>query len=85
MGQRKRILYIEDETDLQWLVKQILESLGNFEVVVCSSGAEGFRRMDDFAPDLVLLDVMMPVMGKPFEPVHLVEQLRGHVGGLLTA
>lgn len=127
MGQRKRILYIEDESDLQWLVKYILESLGNFEVMVCSSGAEGLRRMDDFAPDLVLLDVMMPemdgfsvlralrarpesvavpvvfltartqeadkylalgadgVIGKPFEPGHLVEKLRGHVGGLLTA
>lgn len=127
MGQRKRILYIEDETDLQWLVKYILESLGNFEVMVCSSGVEGLRRIDDFAPDLVLLDVMMPemdgfsvlralrarpesvavpvvfltartqeadeylalgadgVIGKPFEPGHLVEKLRGYVGGLLTA
>ena len=62
MGQRKRILYIEDETDLQWLVKHILESVGGFEVMVCGSGAEGLRRMEDFAPDLVLLDVMMPEM-----------------------
>ena len=62
MGQRKRILYIEDEVDLQWLVKHILESIGGFEVVVCGSGAEGLRRMGDFAPDLVLLDVMMPEM-----------------------
>ena len=62
MGQRKRILYIEDETDLQWLVKHILESVGDFEVMVCGSGAEGLRSMEDFAPDLVLLDVMMPEM-----------------------
>lgn len=62
MGQRKRILYIDDETDLQWLVKHILESVGGFEVMVCGSGAEGLRRMEDFAPDLVLLDVMMPGM-----------------------
>ena len=61
-GQRKRILYIEDETDLQWLVKHILESVGGFEVLVCSSGAEGLRRMQTFHPDLVLLDVMMPEM-----------------------
>ena len=62
MGRRKRILYIEDETDLQWLVKYVLESAGGFEVMVCASGAEGLRSMDDFAPDLVLLDVMMPEM-----------------------
>jgi DNA-binding response OmpR family regulator len=62
MGQRKRILYIEDETDLQWLVKHILESAGGFAVMVCGSGAEGLRRVAEFAPDLVLLDVMMPEM-----------------------
>lgn len=62
MEQRKRILYIEDETDLQWLVKHILESTGGFEVMLCASGAEGLRSVKEFAPDLVLLDVMMPEM-----------------------
>jgi len=62
MGQRKRILYIEDETDLRWLVKHILESAGGFEVLVCGSGAEGLRCIAESAPDLVLLDVMMPGM-----------------------
>jgi two-component system, OmpR family, response regulator len=62
MGQQKRILYIEDETDLQWLVKYILESAGGFEVLLCDTGAEALRRIGEFAPDLVLLDVMMPEM-----------------------
>jgi two-component system OmpR family response regulator len=62
MAQRKRVLYIEDESDLQWLVKHILESVGGFEVLVCGSGAEGLRRVQEFAPDLILLDVMMPEM-----------------------
>jgi len=62
MAKRKRILYIEDESDLQWLVKHILESVGGFNVLVCGSGAEGLRRTPEFAPDLILLDVMMPEM-----------------------
>jgi two-component system, OmpR family, response regulator len=62
MARRKRVLYIEDESDLQWLVKHILESAGQFEVLVCGSGAEGLRRVQEFAPDLILLDVMMPEM-----------------------
>jgi two-component system OmpR family response regulator len=62
MAKLKRILYIEDETDLQWLVKHILETVGGFEVLVCGSGAEGLAQIEDFAPDLVLLDVMMPEM-----------------------
>ncbi len=62
VGQAKRILYIEDEADLQWLVKHILESAGGFEVMVCGSGAEGLSHIGEFHPDLVLLDVMMPGM-----------------------
>ena len=62
MGRRKRILYVEDETDLQWLVKYILESAGGFEVLLCNTGAEALRLVKEFAPDLVLLDVMMPEM-----------------------
>jgi two-component system OmpR family response regulator len=62
MGRRKRILFIDDEKDLQWLVKHILESVGGFEVLVCSSGADGLRSVGAFRPDLVLLDVMMPEM-----------------------
>ena len=62
MEKRKRILYIEDETDLQWLVRHILQSIGGFDVMVCSSGAEGLRVIKEFNPDLILLDVMMPEM-----------------------
>ncbi len=62
MGKNKRILYIEDEPELQWLVKHILESAGGFDVLVCGSGAEGLQCVGEFAPDLVLLDVMMPGM-----------------------
>ena len=62
MEKRKRILYIEDETDLQWLVRHILQSIGGFDVMVCSSGAEGLRVIKEFNPDLILLDVMMPGM-----------------------
>lgn len=61
-AQRKRILYIDDESDLRWLVKHILESIGGFEVLACGSGAEGLRCVCEFAPDLILLDVMMPEM-----------------------
>ena len=62
MGQAKRILYIEDETDLQGLVQHILGSVGGFDVRVCSCGDEGLRAVGEHRPDLVLLDVMMPGM-----------------------
>jgi two-component system, OmpR family, response regulator len=73
MEHRTRILYIEDEADLQWLVKHILDSAGGFEVLVCGSGAEGLRRIREFAPHLVLLDVMMPQM----DGFEVLRALRG--------
>ena len=42
-----------------------LESLGGFSVLACNSGAEALSRFAGFAPDLVLLDVMMPGMDGP--------------------
>lgn len=56
------ILLVEDEQDIQAIVKLALESLGGFSVEVCSSGNEALQRAPIFKPQLILLDVMMPGM-----------------------
>jgi CheY-like chemotaxis protein len=61
----QRILYVEDEPDIQAVARLALETVGGFTVEVCSSGAEAVARAPAFAPDLVLLDVMMPGMDGP--------------------
>jgi len=58
----KRILYAEDEADIQEIVRISLEEIGAFELQVCSSGEELLEAYEQFAPDLILLDVMMPGM-----------------------
>jgi len=58
----KRILYAEDEIDIQEIVKISLIELGGFDLKVCSSGEELLKEYADYEPDLILLDVMMPVM-----------------------
>ena len=57
-----KILYVEDEPDIQAVARIALEAVGGFELAVCSSGAEALLRVEGFAPDLLLLDVMMPEM-----------------------
>ena len=56
---------MEDDPDIQVVATMALESLGGFSVVSCGSGAEALSRFAEIAPDLVLLDVMMPGMDGP--------------------
>ena len=63
--QLKKILYVEDETDIRTVGAMALETIGGFTVQVCSSGQEAIEAVTDFEPDLVILDVMMPGMDGP--------------------
>ena len=61
----QRILYVEDEPDIQTVARIVLETVGGFTVQICSSGEEALKTAVEFAPDLLLLDVMMPGMDGP--------------------
>ena len=61
----ERILYVEDEPDIQQVARMALELAGGFTVEICSSGPEALERGPGFDPQLILLDVMMPGMDGP--------------------
>ena len=65
MTELKKILYVEDEPDIQMIARVALENVGGFELLVCSTGAEAIEKAAGFKPDLFLLDVMMPGMDGP--------------------
>ena len=69
-----RILYIDDEADIREVAQMSLEIDPDFEVRTCASGAEGIAQARDWAPDLILLDVMMPQMDGP----EVFRRLREH-------
>jgi two-component system OmpR family response regulator len=60
----QKIAYVEDDPDIQFITKLALES-GGFQVLACSSGQEILEQALGFAPDLFLLDVMMPGLDGP--------------------
>jgi CheY-like chemotaxis protein len=61
----QRILYVEDEPDIQAVAKIALEDVGGFTLMTCASGQEALEQAAEFNPDLFLLDVMMPRMDGP--------------------
>ncbi|MCB0219526.1 MAG: response regulator [Chrysiogenetes bacterium] len=61
----QRILCVEDDPDIQTIARLSLERVGEFEVLICASGREALEAAPGFAPDLILLDVMMPVLDGP--------------------
>lgn len=58
-----KILHVEDDADIREIAKIALEMIGGFEVNQFSSGHEAVACAESFAPDLLLLDVMMPIIG----------------------
>lgn len=65
MRELKRILHVDDDRSIQAIAKVALEAVGGFEVLSCSSGREALDSVAGFAPDFILLDVMMPGMDGP--------------------
>lgn len=55
----KRVLVVEDDADLRNLLRSILEGEG-YDVDAAHDGYEALRRLDHRAPDLIVLDLMMP-------------------------
>ncbi|MDX2212890.1 MAG: response regulator [Oculatellaceae cyanobacterium bins.114] len=55
-----RILFVEDDPDIQVIAKLALQSVGKFTVEICNSGREAISVAPVFAPDLIVLDVMLP-------------------------
>jgi two-component system, OmpR family, response regulator len=65
MSGLQRVLYVEDEPDIRAVARLALEVVGGLTVRTCSSGEEALREAPAFAPELILLDVMMPGMDGP--------------------
>ncbi|HVK56005.1 MAG TPA: response regulator [Burkholderiales bacterium] len=61
----QRLLYVEDEPDIRAIARIALETVGGFEIKMCSSGQEAIDSAPAFIPDLILLDVMMPGLDGP--------------------
>lgn len=65
MKELKKILYAEDEPDVQTVVELTIQSLSTYEIKICNNGKVLLDEVEGYNPDLILLDVMMPEMDGP--------------------
>jgi two-component system OmpR family response regulator len=66
-----RVLHVEDEPDIREVVEISLGLDPDFVTRSCGSGQEALDISTDWPPDIILLDVMMPVMDGPTTLSHL--------------
>jgi CheY-like chemotaxis protein len=71
----KTVLVVDDEFDLTGTLRAILEGEG-YRVDTCSNGGEALERLKAARSDLVLMDVMMPVLSG-FEVLRAMRKMPG--------
>jgi DNA-binding response OmpR family regulator len=60
MGNPRKVLIVDDEPNIVTALEFLLRRSG-YDVQLATNGAEALQQVDAYRPDLVLLDVMMPV------------------------
>ena len=60
-----KICYVEDDEDIQRIVRMSLERIGKMQVEIVADPTAAVEAILAFQPDLVLLDWMMPVLDGP--------------------
>jgi len=68
----QHVLLVDDDDDLRIVGEMALASVGGFDVRCASSGEQGLQMVHERAPDVILLDVMMPGLDGP----QVFERLR---------
>jgi len=82
----KKILIVDDESDILDFLSFNLSSAG-YDVKTASNGEEGIRIANEFEPNLILLDMMMPEMDgiETCEKIQESDKLKSVLVAFLTA
>lgn len=60
---KTRVLVVEDESDIAGLIKHTLERSGDAAVEIAASGDQALKFASEQPPDLIILDLNLPVLG----------------------
>ncbi len=57
---KRKVLLVDDDTELVDLMRRVLDEDGRFEVRVASNGFDAGMMVKEYRPDIIVLDVMLP-------------------------
>lgn len=78
-----KILIIDDELKLRETICELL-SFAGYDVIEAQNGYEGLQKVTDFIPDLIICDIMMPVLdGYGFMETHTISNY-SHIPVIFT-
>ncbi|HLA45074.1 MAG TPA: response regulator [Aggregatilineales bacterium] len=56
------VLVVEDDVELRAIYRRVFEKVG-YDIIEAANGAEALSILDEFMPDAIVLDMLMPTMG----------------------
>ncbi|MBD2306383.1 response regulator [Chroococcidiopsis sp. FACHB-1243] len=79
-GNKQKILVVDDRWENRSVLISLLEPIG-FEIAEAENGREGLEKADKFHPDLIITDLVMPLMDgfEMLQRIRVSEQLSGIV------
>ena len=57
-----KLLHVEDDADIREIAEMALSLSGEYDVVQCETGEIALAYVENYTPDVILLDMMMPGM-----------------------
>jgi PAS domain S-box-containing protein len=72
IGSKDEVLVVDDNADMRRYFQKLLER--DFEVITASNGKEALEKMAEFIPEIVVSDVMMPVM----DGIELLKEIKNN-------
>lgn len=73
MADQTKVLIVEDDKFLSELISTKLDKEG-FDIALAGDGEAGIKQAEDFRPDIILLDIMLPGM----DGFEVLEKLKRH-------
>lgn len=76
-GKKRKILLVDDEVGFAEILRELLVMEG-YEVNLVYDGQEALDRLNEFSPDLIISDILMPRIGG-IELYHRIRKMKNYM------